>query len=66
VALHHLIFSGTLAAFPELKLMAVHGGGFLPGYSGRIGHIAAVKGMDGPTMQALAGGNAIKALGLRL
>jgi aminocarboxymuconate-semialdehyde decarboxylase len=37
-ALHHLIFSGTLAKFPELKLMAVHGGGFLPSYSGRIDH----------------------------
>ena len=33
-----LIFSGTLAAFPDLKLMAVHGGGYLPGYSGRIDH----------------------------
>jgi aminocarboxymuconate-semialdehyde decarboxylase len=27
LALHNLIFSGTLARFPELKLMAVHGGG---------------------------------------
>ena len=38
LALHHLIFSGTLARFPELKLMAVHGGGYLPSYSGRIDH----------------------------
>jgi aminocarboxymuconate-semialdehyde decarboxylase len=38
LALHNLIFSGTLARFPELKLMAVHGGGYLPGYSGRIDH----------------------------
>ena len=37
-ALHKLIFSGTLARFPDLKLMAVHGGGYLPGYSGRIDH----------------------------
>src|SRR6201982_202034 len=36
LALHNLIFSGTLARFPELKLMAVHGGGYLPSYSGRI------------------------------
>ncbi|HBK09451.1 MAG TPA: hypothetical protein DDZ81_26915 [Acetobacteraceae bacterium] len=129
VALHHLIFSGTLAAFPDLKLMAVHGGGYLPGYSGRIdhawgarqdshanlplppthylrqvyldtivftphqlgymldvfgpdrilmgtdypfdmaehdpiGHILSVEGMDDTTMEALAGGNAIAALGL--
>jgi aminocarboxymuconate-semialdehyde decarboxylase len=38
LALHNLIFSGTLARFPELKLMAVHGGGYLPSYSGRIDH----------------------------
>ena len=38
VALHNLIFSGTLARFPNLKLMAVHGGGYLPAYSGRIDH----------------------------
>src|SRR5258708_4902927 len=38
LALLHLIFSSTLARFPDLKLMAVHGGGYLPGYSGRIDH----------------------------
>jgi aminocarboxymuconate-semialdehyde decarboxylase len=38
LALHNLILSGTLARFPHLKLMAVHGGGYLPGYSGRIDH----------------------------
>jgi aminocarboxymuconate-semialdehyde decarboxylase len=38
MALHNLIFSGTLARFPDLKLMAVHGGGYLPGYTGRIDH----------------------------
>ena len=38
LALHHLIFNGTLAKFPDLNLMAVHGGGFLPSYSGRIDH----------------------------
>jgi aminocarboxymuconate-semialdehyde decarboxylase len=38
LALHNLVFSGTLARFPELKLMAVHGGGYLPSYSGRIDH----------------------------
>lgn len=38
IALHQLIFQGTLARFPELKLLAVHGGGYLPGYSGRIDH----------------------------
>jgi aminocarboxymuconate-semialdehyde decarboxylase len=38
LALHNLIFNGTLARFPHLKLMAVHGGGYLPAYSGRIDH----------------------------
>ena len=38
LALHNLIFSGTLARFPDLKLMAVHGCGYLPAYSGRIDH----------------------------
>ena len=38
VALHHLIFSGTLERFPDLKILAVHGGGYLPAYSGRIDH----------------------------
>jgi aminocarboxymuconate-semialdehyde decarboxylase len=38
LALHNLILSGTLARFPNLKLMAVHGGGYLPAYSGRIDH----------------------------
>ncbi|MGV6871332.1 amidohydrolase family protein [Pseudochelatococcus sp. B33] len=38
VALHHLIFGGVLERHPELKILAVHGGGFLPAYSGRIDH----------------------------
>jgi aminocarboxymuconate-semialdehyde decarboxylase len=38
LAVHNLIMHGTLAKFPELKLLAVHGGGFLPSYSGRIDH----------------------------
>lgn len=38
VALHHLIMDGVLARHPDLRLMAAHGGGFLPAYSGRIDH----------------------------
>ena len=38
VALHHLIFNGVLERYPDLKILAVHGGGFLPAYSGRIDH----------------------------
>jgi aminocarboxymuconate-semialdehyde decarboxylase len=35
LALSHLIFEGTLDAFPGLKICAAHGGGFLPSYEGR-------------------------------
>ena len=38
MALHYLIFDGVLARHPKLKLIAVHGGGYLPAYSGRIDH----------------------------
>lgn len=37
-ALHYLIFNGVLERMPDLKIFAVHGGGFLPSYSGRIDH----------------------------
>jgi aminocarboxymuconate-semialdehyde decarboxylase len=36
VTLSHLIFEGTLDRFPNLKICAAHGGGFLPSYSGRM------------------------------
>jgi aminocarboxymuconate-semialdehyde decarboxylase len=38
MALHHLIFDGVLERYPNLKIIAAHGGGFLPAYSGRIDH----------------------------
>lgn len=38
VALHYLIFNGVLERMPDLKILAVHGGGYLPAYSGRIDH----------------------------
>ena len=38
MALHYLIFDGVLERHPKLKLIAVHGGGYLAGYSGRIDH----------------------------
>lgn len=36
VALEHLIFEGVLDRFPKLKILAAHGGGFLPSYAPRI------------------------------
>jgi aminocarboxymuconate-semialdehyde decarboxylase len=35
IALSHLIFEGTLDAYPELKICAAHAGGYLPSYAGR-------------------------------
>jgi len=35
VALSHLILEGTLDRFPNVKICAAHGGGYLPHYSGR-------------------------------
>ena len=36
IALAHMIFGGTLERFPRMKVLAVHGGGFLPFYLGRF------------------------------
>jgi aminocarboxymuconate-semialdehyde decarboxylase len=38
IALHYLIFDGMLERYPKLKILAVHGGGYLPAYCGRIDH----------------------------
>src|SRR4029077_20391325 len=38
IALHYLIFDGVLERHPDLKILAVHGGGYLPAYAGRIDH----------------------------
>ena len=38
LALHYLIFDGVLERHSRLKILAVHGGGYLPAYSGRIDH----------------------------
>ena len=38
IALHYLIFDGVLERHPQLKILAVHGGGYLGSYTGRIDH----------------------------
>jgi len=38
VALHYLIFDGVFERHPKLRVLAVHGGGYLGAYHGRIDH----------------------------
>ncbi len=38
LALHYLIFDGILDRHPRLRLLAMHGGGYLGAYWGRIDH----------------------------
>lgn len=41
-ALAHMIFEGTFDRFPKLKVIAAHGGGFLPSYADRSDHACLV------------------------
>jgi predicted TIM-barrel fold metal-dependent hydrolase len=42
IALSHLIFEGTFDRFPGLRVIAAHGGGFLPSYADRADHACLV------------------------
>ena len=42
IALQHLIFEGTLDKYPGLKIIAAHGGGYLPSYAPRSDHACFV------------------------
>jgi aminocarboxymuconate-semialdehyde decarboxylase len=42
IALQKLIFEGTLDKFPKLKIIAAHGGGYLPSYAPRSDHACFV------------------------
>jgi aminocarboxymuconate-semialdehyde decarboxylase len=43
IALSHLIFGGVLDRHPGLKIVAAHGGGYLPTYPGRSDHAFSVR-----------------------
>jgi aminocarboxymuconate-semialdehyde decarboxylase len=53
LALAHLIFEGTLDRFPNVKICAAHGGGFLPSYAARMDHGCLVfpDQCKGPTLK---------------
>src|SRR5262249_48520415 len=42
IALSHLIFEGPFDRFPGLKVIAAHGGGYLPSYADRSDHACLV------------------------
>jgi predicted TIM-barrel fold metal-dependent hydrolase len=42
IALSHLIFEGTFDRFQKLKVIAAHGGGYLPSYADRSDHACLV------------------------
>ena len=44
IAVAHLIFNGVFDAYPKLKLVLAHGGGFLASYPGRMDHAHEVRG----------------------
>ena len=43
IALSHLIFSGVFDRHPDLRVLAAHGGGYLPAYTGRMDHAWRVR-----------------------
>src|SRR5262249_15556724 len=43
IALSHIIFGGVLDRCPGLRIVAAHGGGYLPYYPGRADHAYAVR-----------------------
>ncbi len=43
IAVSHLIFEGVLERHPQLCMCVAHGGGFLPGYFGRMDHAHAAR-----------------------
>lgn len=43
IALSKIIFDGVLDRYPALKILAAHGGGYLPSYMGRTDHGYAVR-----------------------
>lgn len=38
LAIGHLIFGGVLDRYPDLRICVAHGGGYIPGYWGRMDH----------------------------
>jgi aminocarboxymuconate-semialdehyde decarboxylase len=43
IALAHMIFEGFFDRYPKLRLMAAHGGGYLPSYIGRFDNCHAAR-----------------------
>ncbi len=46
IALQHLIYEGVLDKYPQLKVLAAHGGGFLGSYAPRMDHSCFVSSQN--------------------
>jgi aminocarboxymuconate-semialdehyde decarboxylase len=46
IALEHMIFQGTFDKFPNLKVVAAHGGGYVASYAARMDHACSVGPCD--------------------
>ena len=55
IALQKLIFEGVLDRFPDLKVLAAHGGGFLGSYAPRMDRSCAVSPQNGDPAIVLRG-----------
>jgi predicted TIM-barrel fold metal-dependent hydrolase len=54
ITVAHLIFAGIYDRYPALKLIAHHGGGLIPHFSGRVELIPSLASIDPKTSEALA------------
>jgi aminocarboxymuconate-semialdehyde decarboxylase len=51
IALSHLIFEGTLDAYPGLKICTAHAGGYLPSYAARSDQMCANRPKECPKLK---------------
>jgi aminocarboxymuconate-semialdehyde decarboxylase len=55
ITVSQLVFAGIYDRHPRLKLIAHHGGGLIPHFSGRVEIMPSFTGMDGALEETLAG-----------
>jgi aminocarboxymuconate-semialdehyde decarboxylase len=53
IALSHLVLGGVIERHPRAKIVAVHGGGYLPFYADRMDHAREARADVGPSINRL-------------